>query len=212
MFLGDCRDVLPIVGRVDAVVTDPPYGVLNLEGKTSAIRKSRRINPGRFKGMAIASSGAWDVAPDNEVFDLLFAMSDQQIIWGANYFPLPPTRGILVWDKEQPWPNFSQAEVAWTSTDRPAAVFRLNSARGAPNKQHPAEKPLALMKWCIDRLPNSKTICDPFMGSGTTGVAAVAMGRQFIGIERDVSYFDIACRRIREVLRQPDMFIKSGAG
>ena len=74
-------------------------------------------------------------------------------------------------------------------------------------KQHPTQKPVALMQWCLGFLPDAKTILDPFMGSGTTGVACVKLGRKFTGIELDSDYFDIACKRIEEAYRQPDMFI-----
>ena len=209
LYLGDCRDVLPTLGKVDAVITDPPYGILNLAGTgtTSAIRKSPR-QPGKLKNRAISKlGGEWDEAPSVETFNALRAMSANQIIWGGNYFPLPPTRGILVWDKEQPWPNFSQAEIAWTSTNRPAAVYRVSSGRGAPDKQHPTQKPLALMQWCLGFLPAVTSVLDPYMGSGTTGVACAKAGIKFIGIERDAVYFDIACKRIEAAYAAPDLFV-----
>lgn len=208
LYLGDCREILPTLPRVDAVITDPPYGILNLEGgDTTAIRRSRRINAGRFANLAIGTGDhGWDKAPSRHALLMLRENSNNQIIWGGNYFDLPPARGILVWDKEQPWPNFSQAEIAWTSINRPAAMFRLNSARGEPNKQHPTQKPVPLMAWCMSFVPDAKSICDPYMGSGTTGVAAIQLGRQFIGIEQDPDYFEIACRRIEDAQRQTSLF------
>jgi site-specific DNA-methyltransferase (adenine-specific) len=208
LYLADCMDVLPTLPKVDAVITDPPYGILNLEGgDTVAVRKSRRTNAGRFAGSALGSGDhAWDKAPSRHTLLMLREASEHQIIWGGNYFDLPPARGMLVWDKEQPWPNFSQAEIAWTSINRPAALFKLSTIRGTPDKQHPTQKPVALMKWCLEFLPAARAVCDPFMGSGTTGVAAVQMGRQFIGIERDERYFEIACRRIEDAQKQLDMF------
>lgn len=211
LYLGDCREVLPTLGPVDAVVTDPPYGILNLqgEGSTTAIRKSpRQQGSGTLKNRLLnVSDVQWDTAPDAAMFDTLRAIAPTQIIWGGNYFPLPPARGILVWDKEQPWPNFSQAEIAWTNINRPAAMFRKSATRGTPDKTHPTQKPLTLMKWCLAFIPDAAVILDPYLGSGTTGVAAVQMGREFIGIERDPGYFDIACRRIEDAQRQGDMFI-----
>jgi site-specific DNA-methyltransferase (adenine-specific) len=209
LYLGDCREILPTLGKVDAVVTDPPYGILNLDGETSAIRKSpRQQGSGKLKNRVLNQADVnWDIVPARELFDLLRSMSGHQTFWGGNYFPLPPTRGILVWDKEQPWPNFSQAEIAWTPTDRPAAVFRLNSGRGCPDRSHPTQKPLELMAWCIERIPPPATlILDPFMGSGTTGVAAVKLGRKFVGIEIEPKYFDIARRRIADELARPQLF------
>lgn len=210
LYLGDCREILPTLPKVDAVVTDPPYGILNLQGagSTSAIRKSpRQKGSGTLKGRLLnVSDVEWDVAPTAADFDLIRQSSTHQVIWGGNYFPLPPCRGILVWDKQQPWENFSQVELAWTNVERPAAIFRLSATRAYEGKEHPTEKPLALMEWCLGRLPNAQTIADPYMGSGTTGVACVGLGRAFIGIEMNPAYFDMACRRIENAQRQERLF------
>lgn len=208
LYLADCATLLTKLAAFDALVTDPPYGILNLEhGVTSAVRKSRRVNAGIFADRAIGTGDhAWDNAPTIEDLTAWIGLAKHAIVWGGNYFPLPPARGILVWDKEQPWQNFSQAELAWTNLGRPAALHRESATRGTPNKQHPTQKPLSLMKWCLSLVPDARTICDPYMGSGTTGVAAVTMGRSFIGIERDPAYFDIACRRIEDAQRQGNLF------
>jgi site-specific DNA-methyltransferase (adenine-specific) len=210
LYLGDMLELLPLVGDVDAVVTDPPYGILNLDsaGSTTAVRKSpRQQGSGALKNRILNTSNVeWDIAPPQEVFDLLRSMSQHQIIWGGNYFPLPPARAILAWDKEQPWPNFSQVELAWTSLNRPAALFRVSATRGTPDKQHPTQKPLSLMSWCLEFLPAAITVLDPYMGSGTTGVAAIQSGRRFVGIERDEKYFEIACRRIEQAVAQGQLF------
>jgi site-specific DNA-methyltransferase (adenine-specific) len=202
LYLGDCRDVLPSLPKVDAVVTDPPYGFLaGSSGQGAGKLKNRKLN---------VASTDWDIAPEsNFIAHQVIEHGKDAVVWGGNYFSLPPCRGILVWDKQQPWPNFSAAELAWTTLDRPCAMFRLSSSRAdkGENNPHPTVKPLELMKWCLDFLPNSQTILDPFMGSGTTGVAAVQMGRDFIGIEREPKYFDIACKRIEDAQRQGDMFI-----
>ena len=210
LYLGDCMDVLPTLERVDAVVTDPPYGILNLQGAgtTTAIRKSpRQVGSGTLKNRLLNTSNVeWDIAPSVEFFDAVRDCSKWQIIWGGNYFPLPPARGILCWDKEQPWQNFSQVELAWSNLNRPAALFKESATRGTPGKQHPTQKPLSLMIWCLGLLPDQQTILDPFMGSGTTGVAAIQLGRKFIGIERDPKYFDIACKRIEQAAAQGQLF------
>jgi site-specific DNA-methyltransferase (adenine-specific)/modification methylase len=203
---GDCLDVLPTLeaGSVDAVVTDPPYGILNLNGKNGAIRKSPRASGcGKLKNRLInTASFEWDsLPPDKTALGLICALSREQILWGGNYMDLPPTRCVLAWDKCQPWANFSQFELAWTSLDRPAAIFRYN--KSFP-KQHPTEKPLPLMLWCLGFIPDAWGVCDPYMGSGTTGVACIRTGRRFLGIEIDPRYFDIACRRIEaELARHP---------
>lgn len=211
LYLGDCREILPTLPKVDAVVTDPPYGILNLagEGSTSAIRKSpRQQGSGKLKNRLLnVSDVEWDIAPEAATFDALRALAKHCIFWGGNYFPLPPTRCVLVWDKEQPWANFSQAEIAWTNIGRPAAMFRQAATRGYDEgKEHPTQKPLALMEWCLSFVPEAQSIFDPFMGSGTTGVACMNLGRSFIGIEREPRYFDIACRRVEDAQRQERLF------
>jgi site-specific DNA-methyltransferase (adenine-specific)/modification methylase len=210
LYLGDCAEILPKVGKVDAVITDPPYGILNLagEGSTTAIRKSpRQQGSGTLKNRILNTSTVdWDVAPPAETLATMREMSRCQIIWGGNYFDLPPARGILVWDKEQPWANFSQVELAWTNINRPAGIFRESATRGTPDKQHPTQKPISLMQWCVNMLPQAESILDPYMGSGTTGVAAVQLGRKFIGIERDERYFEIACKRIEQAVAQGQLF------
>jgi site-specific DNA-methyltransferase (adenine-specific)/modification methylase len=210
LYLGDCREILPTLARVDAVITDPPYGILNLAGDVAGavVRKSpRQMGSGTLKNRLLNQSNVeWDVAPTAETFDVLRGMSTSQIIWGGNYFPLPPARAILVWDKEQPWENFSQVELAWSNLSRPAAIFKESATRGTPNKAHPTQKPLSLMAWCVAFVPTASTILDPYMGSGTTGVAAVQQGRSFIGIEREPKYFQIACKRIEDAQRQESLF------
>ena len=203
---GDCREVLPGLPDFDLILTDPPYGILNLagEGSTPAVRKSpRQIGSGTLKNRILNTSAVeWDVAPDAAFFEILRNKAATQIFWGGNYFPLPPARGILVWDKEQPWANFSQAEIAWTNLNRPAALFRESATRGTPDKQHPTQKPLSLMLWCLSLCPPPETVLDPFMGSGTTGVACAMLGKAFTGIERERRYFDTACERIARTQAQ----------
>ena len=192
LILGDCLDVLPTLGPVDAVCTDPPYGI------------GIAANPVRQKH----EKKNWDRSPiGDKHIAAMMAVSDEQIIWGGNYFNLPPSRGFLIWDKKQP-ENFSLAmcEQAWWSRDANAKVFR-HSVLGY-EKKHPTQKPVALMEWCLGFLPNATTILDPFMGSGTTLVACAKLGRKGIGIEIDPGYFDIACRRVEEAYRQPDMFVE----
>lgn len=210
LYLGDCEVITPEIGDVDALVTDPPYGILNLAGDVNAgvVRKSaRQQGSGKLKNRILNTSAVeWDVAPRPEFMAVLRSMSKHQIIWGGNYFELPPARGVLVWDKEQPWANFSQVELAWTNLQRPAAIFRESATRGTPDKQHPTQKPLSLMTWCISLLDDVDSIFDPYMGSGTTGVAALQLGRKFIGIERDERYFEIACKRMERAVAQGQLF------
>jgi len=194
LYLGDCRDILPTLGKVDAVVTDPPYGI----GADKAAAK----NEGKW-GWKFHGHTDWDgERPPQKIFDLIRAASRDQIIWGGNYFTdfLPPTMRWLVWDKGQRGFSLADCEFAWSSQQKAARI--LDYPRGAANtaaeKEHPTQKPLKVMRWCLDFLPDAQTILDPFMGTGTTGVAAVHAGKSFIGIEVHEPYFEIACRRIRE--------------
>lgn len=188
LYLGDCRDVLPTLGRVDAVVTDPPYGI----GEHGGACRTRG-KPGYAKH----ENKGWDGdRPSAEIFEAIRAASDEQIIWGGNYFAdmLPPSMCWLYWRKLMGG-DFADGELAWTSLNRALREF-IRCPKGM-DKAHPCEKPISLMKWCIGFLPHAETILDPFMGSGTTGAAALQLGRSFIGIERDPDYFEVACRRVR---------------
>jgi site-specific DNA-methyltransferase (adenine-specific)/modification methylase len=198
-------DILPTLDKVDAVITDPPYGIL------SGGAKGKGCGAGKLKNRSLNTANCeWDIAPSNNDIMSIISHGVDAIVWGGNYFSLPSCRGFLIWDKQQPWENFSAAEFAWSTLDKPSSIFRFSATsvdRGQDNT-HPTVKPLPLMKWCIEQCKNNpQTILDPFMGSGTTGVAAVQMGRKFIGIEREQKYFDIACRRIEDAQKQDDMFV-----
>jgi len=129
---------------------------------------------------------------------ILLAAGTQHIIWGGNYFPLPPSRCWLVWNKPERGFSLAEAELAWTSFDAVVRVFDGN--RSEPDRVHPTQKTVALMRWCVAKTTGD--ILDPFMGSGTTGVACMNLGRKFIGIEIEPKYFDIACERIENAQRQ----------
>ena len=200
LILGDCLEVLPLIGKVDAVVTDPPYGIERF--KRGGLRFDKN---GKY-----ANGLEWDNKPSVDLFKSLIDMSAQQIIWGANNFTLPVSEYFLVWDKQQTVDNFASAELAYTNIKVPAKIFRYSihqHNQTEKDRRHPTQKPLPLMKWCLGFLPDARTILDPFMGSGSTGVACAMTGRSFIGIEMDKGYFDIACERIRRAYAQPDLFI-----
>ena len=207
LYLADCRDVLPTLGAVDAVVTDPPYGIGEAAGK-SASRDN--LAPAKDYGNA-----SWDDEPiDAATIAAAIGKARHAVVFGGNYYALPASSCWLVWDKENGDSDFADCELAWTNL--PKAVRRIKymwngmlRANGEQRGDHPTQKPIGVMKWCIGHLPpTAATILDPFMGSGTTGVAAVQMGRKFIGIERDPGYFDIACRRIEQAQLQSDLFIE----
>lgn len=191
LYLGDCLEILPTLGKVDAVVTDPPYGI--------GITKSNRIAVSRGMG-----GKSWDDRPAD--LSWLDVEKTPAIVWGGNYFDLPPTRAPLVWDKNNAGRDFADFEMAWTNLDMVARRFIFRPMNMDGGKLHPTQKPIQVMQWCLGFLPNADTILDPFMGSGTTGVACVKLGRKFIGIEIDPDYFNIACERIRKAYAQPDMF------
>jgi site-specific DNA-methyltransferase (adenine-specific) len=183
LYLGDCRDILPTLPKVDAVVTDPPYGI----GASFDIIRHKHSDP----------SADWDASPpSDELIQAMVSAGRECVIWGGNYFVLPPSRCWLAWTKPDAVQTAAGMELAWTNLDRNSR-FKMVS-RNQPNKQHPTQKPLELMRWCLGFLSDAQTILDPFMGSGTTGVAAIQTGRNFVGIERDERYFEEACRRLRE--------------
>lgn len=219
LILGDCRDVLPTLSKVDAVVTDPPYGIGESAGKAKT-RTSGLTSKVRNAQVYRRDYGDdnWDDQPiDDELMAAVRAAGKWNIIFGGNYYALPATSCWLVWDKLNGNTDFADCELAWTNL--PKAVRRIQylwkgcmRANREVRGDHPTQKPIGVMKWAIGHLPdNAVTILDCFAGSGTTGVAAVQMGRNFIGIEREPKYFDIACKRIEDAQRQGDFLIDGDA-
>lgn len=202
LYLGDCAEILPLLPACDLMLTDPPYGIGEAAGK----------NKSRGK-MAVArdyGNDAWDNEPPPAwVIELMRAKAKWQVFFGGNYYSLPPATCWLVWDKENGESDFADCELAWTNL--PKAVRRLRwrwagmLQQDMANKEvreHPTQKPVPVMRWALLQAQAAQTVCDPFMGSGTTGVACALEGRDFIGIEREPRYFEIACRRIDEAQRQ----------
>jgi len=196
-----------MVGRKGwALVTDPPYGI----GADAAQGK----RSGHRHGAAWAAStdygfSDWDNQPaDPAIIMAARAACQYQIIFGGNYFELPPAKCWLVWDKLNGDNDYADCELAWTNLDK--AVRRLQwrwhgmIRQEKGDRVHPTQKPVGVMTWCVEHLPSDcQTILDPFMGSGTTGVACVKLGRKFIGIEIEPKYFDIACKRIAAAYAEP---------
>ncbi|MGB1215965.1 MAG: DNA-methyltransferase [Pikeienuella sp.] len=199
LYQGDCMDIMPTLGPIDAVVTDPPYGIGMSGGNLG------------YKGFNNFARKDWDKTTPDRAIGYIKGLSVDSIIWGGNYFDLPPSRCYLVWDKGAGFKgrSYAESELAVTSLDANARTFSYDPlARGDyRGKQHPTQKPVEVMRWCLGFLPDAETILDPFMGSGTTLVACAKLGRKGIGIELDPDYFDIACKRVEEAYRQPDLFV-----
>lgn len=192
LILGDGLAVMPALGRFDACVTDPPYGI--------GITKSNRLAVSRGLGGKAWDDSAADVSA-------IVALGIPTIIWGGNYFDLPPTRAPLVWDKNNAGRDFADFEMAWSNLDMVARRIVCRPMNMDGGKMHPTQKPVAVMEWCISHIPDAATILDPFMGSGTTLVACQRMGRAGTGIELDEDYWKVACERVHQAWKQPDLFI-----
>lgn len=194
LYHGDCREILPTLAPCDLILTDPPYGI--------GINKSPILSISKGHG-----GETWDneTAPA-WVIMLCREKAKHFIVWGGNYYDLPPTRCFLIWDKKNDGLDFADCEMAWTSIDAVARMFRKRPMNMDGGKEHPTQKPIDLMVWCIYKVANVQTVYDPFMGSGTTGVACANLGKAFTGIERERKYFDIACERISRAYSQPRLF------
>lgn len=210
LILGDCLEVMKDLEPVDAVVTDPPYGInqdKGFDGFDGFGGFGKAIERRTYKG-------AWDKQRvSEEVVSRCLEAGRDVILWGGQYYAdlLPAQGKWLWWDKCQTMPTYGDGELAWTNLSGVAPKKFVYSNNGLmakeKNKQHPTQKPIQLMRWCLGFVPDAQTILDPFMGSGTTGVACAQMGRSFIGIEQDTDYFAIAVERITKAYEQPDMFI-----
>lgn len=198
----DCMDYLAQCSdnEFDLAVVDPPYGLPQRSGKGAGKLADRQIQNMHKKG--------WDVSPKPDYFNQLTRSGKQQIIWGGNYFGLPPTRGFIVWDKVQPWPNFSDCEFAWNSIDGVARIFKYDNRQD--KKQHPTQKPVKLYQWILDNYAKPEhRILDTHLGSGSSAIAAHYFGCEFVGIELDKDYFEASVKRFEQETAQIDMF--SGA-
>lgn len=207
LYLADNREVLPTLQPCDLLLTDPPYG----------IDAAGRGTIGTSKKAPVTDYGKsdWDREPVPQSFiDASIAKAKCAAIFGGNYYALPPTSCWLVWDKMNTG-DFADCELAWTNW--PTAVRRIQwmwngmLRKGREERFHPTQKPLGVMVWALGLAPASRTVLDPWMGSGTTGVACAKTGRAFVGIEREPRYFDVACRRIEAAYAAPDMFVEPPA-
>ena len=195
---GDCREVLPLLPACDLILTDPPYGI----GEDGGRFRGRKGG-----GHRVLEKMGWDTErPAPWLFGLILEKGENVVIWGGNYFAdcLPPSKGWLYWNKLMGG-DFSDGELAWTNWDK--ALRHVQHCNKEHGKLHPTQKPVRVMEWCMGFVPEAQTVTDPFMGSGTTGVACARLGKSFVGIERERKYFDIACERIENEQRQCRMAV-----
>lgn len=216
LLLGDCLEILPHLPKMDAVITDPPYG-MSLDASYS------NSTPNHRKGIG-ASRGYEAIVGDEKDFDATPYFSalrgvPEQFWWGANYYRTHLSDGgsWLVWDKRSGMPDFdyslSEFELCWSKKKRHQRILRRRwfglcgtETQDVRARVHPSQKPYELMQDCLQMAPDAQVWLDPFMGSGTTGVACMNLGRKFIGIEIEPKYFDIACERIENAQRQAKLF------
>ena len=183
----------------DLAIVDPPYGILNKIVVGGGKRKSK------FDGNI--DSVKWDILPDKKYFNELFRVSKNQIIWGGNYFDLPPTRCNLIWDKMQIF-NGSDFELAWTSFDKPSKAFRMSRAEAyGGGKMHPTQKPVKLYEWILKNYANKNDkILDTHLGSGSIAIACHDYGFDLTACELDTEYYNNALKRLQQHQAQLQMF------
>lgn len=208
LYLADCMDVLPTLGKVGACITDPPYG-MGLDTDYSGF--SNWVSEGQKYERIVGDDEPFDPAP-------WIALGVPCVLWGAQFYApkLPASGGWLVFNKRGDGKAseicFGDCELAWSNTKQSVRMYSQmwhGVARwrwSGEERHHPTQKPVDLMRWCIEQVGSPQIIFDPYMGSGTTGVAACRMGLKFIGVEIDQRYFDIACKRIEQAYGQGQLF------
>ena len=204
IYNADCRKVLPWLERVDLLLTDPPYGI----GESAKVAKRATDGAERPGGAPrYFAASDWDDSPPPRWFiDAAQDVAETAILWGGNYYGLRASSCWLVWDKDNGTTDFADCELAWTNMQKAVRKFKwrwngMLQEHGGDKKEnrvHPTQKPLALMRWCLSLVPDAQTVLDPFMGSGTTLVAAKLEGRKAIGIEINEKYCESAAERLRQ--------------
>ena len=197
---GDCMDYMRGLPDkcFDLAIVDPPYGIdINKSGRL--VKEKNR----EYK--------QWDLSiPDDAYFIELSRISKNQIIWGGNYFTLRPSRGYVIWDKNQPEGlSFAMCEYAWLSFDTSAKIFRYSVAKhtNEETKIHPTQKPVKLYEWLlINYAEKGQRILDTHLGSGSSAIASDILGFDFVGIELDKDYFEAAKLRLENHQRQLKIF------
>jgi len=204
IFNEDCLETMSRMAdnSVDLILTDPPYGI-NIANMNMGVGKGNKCSKAYNRNW---NKKDWDKdIPSSEIFDEIFRVSKNQIIFGGNYFYLPPSRGFVIWDKGDGMKNrsFSECEMAWTSFDSVARIYKLDATTPQERKVHPTQKPLKLFDYClryaIEKDDTIKTVYDPFAGSGTTLIVAKSIGLDYIGSELDKDYYEIIIKRLSKV-------------
>ena len=201
IYNADCRKVLPFLGRFDLLLTDPPYGI-GEDGKRS---NRNRKGDDKWKNPTNKDYGDnnWDNEPvEGWVLGQSICAAAKSIIFGGNYYDLPPAKMLLIWDKQTDGKNGSDCEIAWTNLGGTTKRFKWLwdgfRMEKNENRTHPTQKPLPLMRWSLSLVPDAKMILDPFMGSGTTLLAAKLEGRRAVGIELNEKYCESAAKRLEQ--------------
>jgi site-specific DNA-methyltransferase (adenine-specific) len=188
IYHGDCREILPLLPKVDLVLTDPPYGIAS------------KMKGGTWGKQFDQTYQNWDYQAPQDLIELVLNHSKTAIIWGGNYFHLPISRCWLIHDKAIRGMTFADCELAWTNMNANARIFTFRVPRGLHQEKryHPTQKPVEVMTWCLSFVPEAESILDPFMGSGTTLIASKLLGKQAIGIEMNEQYCEIAAMRLSQ--------------
>ena len=190
IYNADCRQVLPFLPKFDLLLTDPPYGI-----------GAAKMNLG-FSRTSRMEKQNWDAEPPPSwLMDAMIEAAGKHIVWGGNYYELPPSRQYLIWDKGGRFKDrsFAECEQAWCSWDGVARIYKYDTINGEDFKKvHPTQKPTAVIKWCLSLVEDAKTVLDPFAGSGTTGVACKLEGRKATLIEISEEYCEKAAKRLSQ--------------
>ncbi len=212
LYLGDCLEILPSLPLADIVIADPPYGIGESSKKNASRGKpfGSRVDGKNTRGTFVPPSDYDDEPLDDARLRAILGAGRRSIIWGGNYYPLPPSSKWLVWDKDNSG-DFADCELAWTNLPGAVRLFRhmwngMLRASERGKRYHPTQKPVALMRWCLLQAGSPKSVIDPCMGSAPVGVACAEVGISYFGIERDERYIDVACERIENAQRQEKLF------
>lgn len=196
IYHGDCRHILPTLGRFDLLLTDPPYGI-------DADNRKRVLSRANAAAAKDYGDSEWDKKPvEAWLLEMARSMADKQIIFGGNYYALPPCKGPLVWDKENGENDFADGEMAWNNLGCALRIKRhlWNGMlrKGGEERHHPTQKPLAVIAWALSLAGDVASVLDPWAGSGTTGRAAKDLGKTAVLIEREERYCEIAAKRMEQ--------------